>query len=299
MKKIIIVLTVLIAFTACEEKAKKGLEDSLVVAINGNNIEEVKKELEKEGTDVDFRLNKNVDTHHRTPLAWAAYTNLSTLEGIVGIEIGKKAEKEKEATPGRVEIVKYLLEKGADCKIKDDKNWTPLAWAAWSGFDTISEVLAEKCQNINEVTKKKWSPLMIASMRGWDKVVTVLLMNNADRNLKNEDDLTALDIAKKYQAIYPAHSERYNKTVDLLTNGVKVKAKEEKKEEKPEGKAEEKVETVAPEDTEKVEVPNEPINKVEPAPNAEKAKEEKKEKPKKEEVKPEKKDIPTPVDEKA
>lgn len=236
MKKIIIALVILIAFVSCDDK-KTGLEDKLVAAINADKIKDVKIELSKETFEkstenytnfeafIDARLNKNIDKLGRTPLVWASMINMSTLE------------RTKESEKIRLEIVKYLLDNGADCNIKDKNGWTPLFWASWSGMDEIAALLIDQCPVVNDATDKQWTPLMAASMKGWNNVVELLLKKGADTELKNNEGHTALDLAKHNFKVYPEFSVRLKKTIDILENGVK----EEVKETVPEtaGKAEE------------------------------------------------------------
>ena len=283
MRRIIFSVMIFAALFAvsCDEK-KTGLEDKLVGAINAGKLDDVKLELSEEtfrksagnySSHDDFikaRLNKNLDKLNRSPLIWASLTNKSNLENT------KKTEE------SRLEIVKYLLDKGADCNIKDSNGWTPLFWASWSGMDEIAALLVEKCTNVNDATNRKWTPLMAASIKGWDNVVELLLKKGADKNLKNNENHTALDLAKKNAAVFPEYSERYQATIELLENCVKQAKPAEKiteaaKEEEPEPEAREKAEKVMPKPETK-----------------EEAAAEKKEEPKKEAAETEPKEIPDP-----
>jgi len=232
MRKIIFaVLAIALLFTASCDDKKTGLEDKLVGAINAGKIEDVKIELSEKTFNsnkdkyssyeafVEERLNKSLDKLNRSPLVWASFTNKSTLENT------KKTEEI------RLDIVKYLLEKGADCNIKDINGWTPLFWASWSGMDEIGALLIKKCPTVNDKTDKDWTPLMAASMKGWHNVVELLLKNGADETLKNNEGNTALDLAKHNFKVYPEFSKRLKKTIDLLEKEVPVEVKEELKEE--------------------------------------------------------------------
>ena len=303
------VLALALLFTASCDDKKVGLEDKLVGAINAEKIEDVKIELSEETFKkssgkyasyeafVEERLNNNMDKLGRTPLVWASMMNMSTL----------KRTKENEKT--RLEIVKYLLEKGADCNIKDKNGWTPLFWASWAGMDKIGTLLIEKCTNVNDKTDKDWTPLMAASMKGWHNVVALLLAKGADKNLKNNEGHTALDLTKHNFKVYPEFSVRLKKTIDLLEKGVgiPVEVKEEAVKVKEEAAIDEKnpveknaVEEAAAEKAAKEEVKKEIKEEVKKEVKVEtkveakiEAKKEAKAEPKEEAKKPEtKKEVP-------
>jgi ankyrin repeat protein len=70
-----------------------------------------------------------VDTEGKTPLHWAAGS-------------------------GRAEVVKYLIDVGADANAKDSKGMTPLAEARFFGHKDIAELLAAHIASITpNVTK--------------------------------------------------------------------------------------------------------------------------------------------------
>lgn len=69
-------------------------------------------------------------------------------------------------------IVKYLLSKGADPSIQDDEENVGLHWAAFSGVVTIAYLFLEMCCEINSVNLHGDTPLHIASRRdNYDCVV--------------------------------------------------------------------------------------------------------------------------------
>jgi ankyrin repeat protein len=48
------------------------------------------------------------------------------------------------ARNGHEEVVKLLLEKGADAESKSSYDWTPLSWAAENGHEAVVKLLFEK-----------------------------------------------------------------------------------------------------------------------------------------------------------
>jgi len=215
MKKLLFIVTALSLFVACSH-SESGLGDPLVSGIFSRNIKTVTHELSEDTYKkksskytsyknfLDVRLNQKRDLHGKTPLFWGCMANYSSSKQL------KKVEKK------RLEIVKLLVEKGADITLKDNEGWTPLVWASWSGTDKIVSFLLNKGAKINVQTDKKWTSLMAASLRGYDVVVKLLLDRSADKTVKNSDGETALDIARTYQKMYPNKKVAYDKIISYL-----------------------------------------------------------------------------------
>jgi uncharacterized protein len=98
------------------------------------------------------------------------------------------------ALGGHEALVKKLVDKGADV---NKTGWTPLHYAATKGHIGIIKVLLEKHAYIDAESPNKSTPLMMACMYGTIGAVQLLLEEGADLNLKNEQNLTALDFAKQ------------------------------------------------------------------------------------------------------
>ena len=87
------------------------------------------------------------------------------------------------------EIVKLLIEHGADVNRKDDLGWTPLFWASASGNKEMFEILYTNLTNKNV----RNCDLIFASYHGHTDVVSMLLsLKTLDVNHKNGNNKTAL-----------------------------------------------------------------------------------------------------------
>ena len=118
------------------------------------------------------------------------------------------------STYNNEEMVKFLLEKGADantvCEIENEHTdiaSTPLMNAAYRGNTNIINMLLENGADINYTTDFGMTALMMAASFNQFEAAKVLLENNADTSITDEYGRTALDLAK---------SEDYKDIVELL-----------------------------------------------------------------------------------
>lgn len=92
---------------------------------------------------------------------------------------------------GFTEIVKLLLEKGAEDDATDGDGGTALYYAAENGHEAVVELLLGSGASV-DMKVRGCTQLHIAASRGHEKVVRLLLDNGADREAKDEDGYTAL-----------------------------------------------------------------------------------------------------------
>jgi len=127
---------------------------------------------EKLNAMVDIR-----DLENHTPLLLAAGTN--------------------QETPGHVEIVKLLIDKGADVNATDDGQYSSLHLAVLnSNFEIARALLEAKC-NVNHINVDKFTPLHTACNQGEVKFIQLLLDYGADPTLKDARGKTPIDLARR------------------------------------------------------------------------------------------------------
>ncbi len=99
---------------------------------------------------------------------------------------------------GHLDIVRFLLEKGADPNSLN-YSWgaTPLGTALSSAYIDVAEELIRYGADVNARRRSGHTALMYAARDGRMAVVEFLLENGADVQLENDEGYTALDLAKE------------------------------------------------------------------------------------------------------
>lgn len=96
---------------------------------------------------------------------------------------------------GNLEMIKYLLEKGADINVKNEDGSTALMTASMYGNLEIIKYLIENGADINAKDNDGSTALIYASKWGNLETVEYLVKNGADINIKDIENKTALDWA--------------------------------------------------------------------------------------------------------
>jgi ankyrin repeat protein/acetyl esterase/lipase len=174
------------------------------------NLGGVKDYLDQ-GVSVDAR-----DGLGWTPLHWAASMAQDEVGKFLlrrGAEVGARSDKgrtplHQAATSGSLRLVRLLISEGADVNAKDEGGKRPLHCAADRGQRNIAELLIAEGADVNaRMEKNGLTPLHTAARSGHKAFVELLLDHSADATVKDNQDRTALDLAKRR-----SHSE----IVDLL-----------------------------------------------------------------------------------
>jgi ankyrin repeat protein len=110
---------------------------------------------------------------------------------------GGKTPLHQASEKGHVEIAKLLLEKGADAMAADNDGWTPLHWASEKGDIEIVKLLLENGADVMVADNDGWTPLHKASGEGHVQIVKLLLEKGADVMVADNDGWTPLHWASE------------------------------------------------------------------------------------------------------
>jgi ankyrin repeat protein len=97
---------------------------------------------------------------------------------------------------GHVEVVRVLLEGGADVESANAYRSTALHQAAWNGHLEVCRLLLDWGAKVDAVDEWKDTPLHVAAWAGHLSVVKLLVARGADVRLKNDRGLTASGMAR-------------------------------------------------------------------------------------------------------
>ncbi len=169
-------------------------EDVHRAAMEGN-LEELQALIAKDPSLTDAK-----DEMGRTPLHLACYGGHMELVKFLlskGADIETKFANGSTALfwsipEGHIDIVKLLITKGADIQAKQNDGTTLLHIAAAFGQTEIAELLIDKGLDPNTKQNEWLTPLVYAVLRGHRDVVELLLDRGADPNQKNRMGMTAL-----------------------------------------------------------------------------------------------------------
>ena len=117
----------------------------------------------------------------------------------------------KAALNGHYGSVLKLLQFGAVVDLQDKGGYTAMMLAASNDFADIVELLLKHGANVDHVEQTHgWSALIWAAKRGHRETVRVLVAHQADRQIRDDENRTALDHARL---------KGYWEVIDLLEKG--------------------------------------------------------------------------------
>ena len=178
-------------------KKNNNDETSLIIACKQGHITIVKYLVEN-GADVNKEMNNDrILLYHNFSTCKSGFVIRYSLDSFVGYY--KKYIVKRGFTPlfyvcekGHIDIVKYLVEHGANINKEDKNDWTPLFWACKEGHKDIVECLVEQGVNVNKEDNDGWTPLILACKEGHKDIVKYLVEHGVDLNIEGNNHWTFL-----------------------------------------------------------------------------------------------------------
>ncbi len=201
----------------------------LLFAVKSGN-KEIEKLLLAHGAVVTEKVEQARPPSEDEQMVHSAvlYADLSAVSGM--IEQNPKlleARNEEQFTvldsaakEGHLEMVKFLIAKGADVNAEDNSNGTPVRWAACNGSIEIVKELIKAGADLDPSPGKVESPLQCAAGAGHKDVVELLLKHGADINGVDKQGRTGLMDA--------VSRDRMNVARLLIDKGADVNARDKR-----------------------------------------------------------------------
>ena len=199
--------------------------DDFFKACEEGNLDKVKNFIKK-GCDVNKRSKGHFGI---TPLMHAAGERRRDVVKYLidqGADIRREAWYDRTALhyaceSGDVNIVEVLLGKGAEIDVEDEDSCTPLMLAAEWGHIGISLYLIDHGADVHKKGDRKRTTLYYASEKGDLKVVEALLSKGAEIDVEDKDHCTPLMVA--------AEKGHIDTVLYLINNGADVYKKDDRK----------------------------------------------------------------------
>jgi len=182
-----------------QSESNPSVNAQLLVAARNSDIEAVKKSLDRGAapnsrnrlgkTSLYISIEKNRIDMGKMLIAAGADVNLPSLEKVTPLIAASYA--------GSLPFVDLLLKKGAKHDATDRLHKSALVYAAGMGHTEVVERLLQAGAPIDETPVDALTPLMWAAGQGHTETVKLLLAKGANKLLKDERNLTALDMAKE------------------------------------------------------------------------------------------------------
>ncbi|XP_053328834.1 histone-lysine N-methyltransferase EHMT2 isoform X2 [Spea bombifrons] len=103
-----------------------------------------------------------------------------------------------------IEVIRMLLNRGADVTLQDNEKNICLHWASFTGSADIAEVLLNAQCDIHAVNFHGDTPLHIASREGFIQCVNLFLSRGADTEIRNNEGDTPCDLTLEQTDVWYA-----------------------------------------------------------------------------------------------
>jgi len=190
---------VVIAFLTISPLSKAGTYNDFFKALQFDNPQEV-QQLIARGVDPNWPNEKGVPA-----LIVALQSNapncalyLAKLEATQVNVVSAAGETPLmlAALNNQLDVAQVLIDRGAEINFK---GWTPLHYAATHGHVAMIHLLLDNSAYIDAEAPNGNTPLIMATQFGSPQSVKVLLEEGADPTLRNNANISALDISEHFE----------------------------------------------------------------------------------------------------
>uniref|UniRef100_A0A674P3G7 Euchromatic histone-lysine N-methyltransferase 2 n=1 Tax=Takifugu rubripes TaxID=31033 RepID=A0A674P3G7_TAKRU len=185
----------------------KDLRTPLVEAIINNHIEVARYLIQSGACVYHVEEDGYTGLHHAAKLGNLEIVNMLLETGQVDVN----AQDSGGWTPiiwaaehKHLDVIKVLLNRGADVNIADKELNVCLHWAAYAGSVDIAELVLNAGCSLSSVNTHGDTPLHIASREGYLECVRLFLSRGADIDIMNREGDTPLTLARPDSPVWVA-----------------------------------------------------------------------------------------------
>ncbi|XP_072226460.1 histone-lysine N-methyltransferase EHMT2 isoform X3 [Leuresthes tenuis] len=185
------------------EAKDKDLRTPLLEAIINNHVEVARYLIQNGACVYHVEEDGYTGLHHAAKLGSLDIVNMLLETGQVDVNAQVREEDSGGWTPiiwaaehKHVEVIKSLLNRGADVSINDKELNVCLHWAAYAGSVDIAEMVLNAGCSLSSVNVHGDTPLHIAAREGYLECVTLFLSRGADIDIVNREGDTPLTLAR-------------------------------------------------------------------------------------------------------
>ncbi|CAG9861786.1 unnamed protein product [Phyllotreta striolata] len=149
------------------------------------------EQIDADGCDYESQMSLATTSSEQSP---EPLFDLHDMHGQAALHVAARL--------GQAQVVKVLLENGANADQADVDGWTPLRAAAWGGHTEVVELLVQHGCALDSVDAEHRTALRAAAWSGHEEIVKILLRRGADANSTDHEGRTAL-----IAAAYMGHSD--------------------------------------------------------------------------------------------
>jgi ankyrin repeat protein len=140
--------------------------DALIIAFQS--------EADRAGYAEDLRLAAGICS--------ATWGEEQLWSGLVNVQCGERFRTHLmfAAKTGNTARVLWLLARGAQTELKDERGWTALLWAAFNGHDGVVQALVAAGADVHAASSSRCTPVYASSWRGHVDVLRTLTTAGAN-----------------------------------------------------------------------------------------------------------------------